>query len=1083
MRRRLMRRAFLADIPVSDWIALGLLAWMLAMVGWSVQLAKWGDLPNIVPTALFATAIAFLMTKLRIRRSSSFINWTIPLNFAAFLFAGIVIVFWQGSLNAEGANPIARSYDAWDRFGIWIDIAINGGVSGDQIPFAMMMMTATWVTAYVVTFLTFRFNSPWIPAVILGTALLTNLSHRIGMHEQTFYLFMFAAVALFSHLVAVGRINQWRKSNLTFPREARWIAARDGLILGLVVMIVAAMAPMAIPRSDTLSVRWNTIFLDPFTQFRDTAERLLAGVPSGDDDQIYSPNAVLPFQGGIQLTDEPVMWIRSRYAKLHPSRVYQEYSSQGWITAPSVSIPADAGTKLLASPDEIDVQERQRLDISVELLGRTNRVIPAAAVHALDYQAEVEILEPLSWDVPLAGSPAKLAELPEDLREFAFMLRERLMKLATDSPIYSPPDTTNDRPPFTINTQPAMTFDEVGSVIRQMQSNVDPIYNVDEQITFTITASSLEDIHLTNSGEFVDITFTISDESLEQMLHGSDDPPETVGIRVSTQILRLAATINNGAGPRRLELVISPESLASLAIPDLDPLGSTRQQDATRFRITAENIEEMDLRRSGINWQTFSYRVFAEPDGTNANLMRIARRGPTEQNTVTFDEILEENQLYNVASYISTAENSQLAESTDDYPSWIADRYLQLPQTLPDEVRELANQVVNEANAVTPWEKTMAVKQFLQQQIYSLEIEGPGPRDDGIHYFLFKTINEPCPSDFPTCDATKRKGYSQYYGSAATVMLRSVGVPARMIAGWSAGEYVPDQGQFLIRDRNRHGWTQIFAPPYGWIDIEVTPGRPAVPRNILVPTTPTSEIPPGLPGSAEFDPDYLEYLEDLDELALLEQNLRLGGRFQPAETDQGLLPFEVPVVPSAVATSIILIVLIAVFLWRWNLRGQPAPIRAYSQFIRVAAILGYRKPSHVSAREFATEIADMTMRYADARRIVEAFEKSVYGPNINTPIITAGPGPYTDTEAGIQNGNTTEVAPSPFCEAKGGRSETQGIHTSPPNPNTATINPPTLSQTWRNLARAMLKHRIMTLVGMTPAYIPDETQEQYRFTT
>lgn len=1053
MRRRLMRRAFLADIPISDWIALALLVWMLAMVGWSVQLAKWGDLPNIVPTALMAAVIAFFMTRVRFRNNTVLAKLSIPIKTAIFLIAGIVIVFWQSSLNAEGTNLFARSYDAYDRFGLWVDIAINGGVSGDQIPFAMIMMTVTWITSYIVTFLTFRFNSPWIPAAILGTALLTNLSHRIGLHEQTFYLFMFAAVALFSHLVAVGRINQWRKSGLTFPGEARWIAARDGLILGFVVMIVAAMAPMFIPRSDTLSVRWNTIFLDPFTQFRDVAERLLAGVPSGDDNQIYSPNAVLPFQGGIELTDDPVMWIRTRYAKLHPSRVYQEYTSQGWITAPSVSLPADAGTKLLTSPDEIDIDERQRLDISVELLGRTSRVIPAAAVHALDYQAEVEILEPLSWDVPLAGSPARLAELPEDLREFAFMLRERLMKLATDSPIYSPPDTANDRPPFTLNTQPAMTFDEVSSVIRQMQSNVDPIYNVEEQITFTITESSIEDMTIRDSGELIDMTFTISDASLDQMLHDATGTPQTVGVRVSTAVLRDVADQNNGIGPRRLQIIITAEDLLSLAIPDLDPLGSTRPQESTRFRITAENIEEMDLRRSGIDWQSFSYRVFAEPDGTNANLMRIARRGPTEQNTVTFDEILEENQRYNVTTYISTAETSELVNSTADYPNWIADRYLQLPGTLPAEVRALANQVVTDANAVTPWEKTMAIKRFLQQQVYSLEIEGPGPRDDGIYYFLFKTVNEPCPSDFPTCDTTKRKGYSQYFGSAATVMLRSVGVPARMIAGWSAGEYVPDQGQFLIRDRNRHGWTQIFAPPYGWIDIEVTPGRPAVPRNILVPTSPTTEIPPGLPGSAEFDPDYLEYLEDLDELALLEQNLRLGGRFQPAATDQGLLPFEVPVIPTAAATSVILIVLIAVFLWRWNLRGQPAPIRAYSQFIRVAAILGYRKPAHISAREFATEIADMTMRYADAHRITQAFEKSVYGPTEPLHEATTEP---------------TETAPAEETE----RTETPQPHQTP-----------TLSQTWRNLARAMLKHRIMTLVGMTPAYIPDETQEQYRFTT
>ena len=1067
-----MRRIFLADIPISDWIALGLLAWMLTMVGWSVQLAKWGDLPNIVPTALIATVIAFLTTRVRFRNNSVLSKLSIPIKIATFLIAGVIVVFWQSSLNAEGTNPFERSYDAYDRFRIWIDIAINGGVSGDQIPFALIMMTVTWITAFVVTALTFRFNSPWIPAAILGTALLTNLSHRIGLHEQTFYLFMFAAVALFSHLVAVSRIDQWRKSGLTFPREARWIAARDGLILGFVVLIVAGLAPMFVPRSDTLSVRWNTIFLDPFTQFRGVAERLLAGVPSGDDNQIYSPNAVLPFQGGIELTDDPVMWIRSRYAKLHPSRVYQEYSSQGWITAPSVSIPADAGSKLLVSPDEIDIDERQRTDISVELLGRTDRVIPAAAVHALDYQAEVEILEPLRWDIPLTGSPAKLAELPEDLREFSFMLRERLINLATESPVYSPPETANNRPPYTLNTQPAMTFEEVNSVIRQMQSNVVPEFNIDEQVTFTITSSSLENIHLDRSGDFVDITFTISDESLQQMLNGSINPQETVGIRVSTQILGIAASVNNGLGPRRLEIIISAENLQSLAIADLDPLGSTRPRESTRFRITANDIQEMDLRRSGIDWQSFSYRILAQPDGSNADYIRIARRGPNEQNTVTFDEILEENQRYNVTTYISTAEASELANTTANYPNWISDRYLQLPQTLPTEVRDLANQIVSDAEAETPWEKTMAIKAWLQQQVYSLEIEGPGPRDDGIHYFLFKTINEPCPSEFPTCDTTKRKGYSQYFGSAATVMLRAVGVPARMIAGWSTGEYVPDQGQFLIRDRNRHGWTQIFAPPYGWIDIEVTPGRPAVPRNILVPTTPTSGIPPGLPGSAEFDPDYLEYLEDLDELALLEQEFRRSGRFQPAGSDDGLLPFQVPVVPTAIATSFILLILLAVVLWRWNLRGQPPPIRAYSQFIRVAAILGYRKPPHQSAREFATQIADMTMRYADARRIIEAFEKSVYGPtqtNHETPIETT---PTTSQEETTTH--DTNQTPTPEEE------ETTHDTTQIPIPETPT---PNLSQSWRNLARAMLKHRIMTLVGMTPAYIPDETQQQHRFTT
>ena len=135
-------------------------------------------------------------------------------------------------------------------------------------------------------------------------------------------------------------------------------------------MVIAALMPLFVPRSSDLSDRWNAVFLDPFTQFKDTAERLLAGIPSGDDDMIYSPNAVLPFQGGIELTDDPVMWIRTRYAKLHPARVYQEYTSQGWITAPSVAVPADPGTKLLVAPNENGIEERARLDVGVELLGQ-----------------------------------------------------------------------------------------------------------------------------------------------------------------------------------------------------------------------------------------------------------------------------------------------------------------------------------------------------------------------------------------------------------------------------------------------------------------------------------------------------------------------------------------------------------------------------------------------------------------------------------------------------------------------------------------------------------------------------------------
>ena len=1044
-RRRVTRRVFVTGFPISDWISLGLLAWMLITLGWSVQLAEWGDLPSIVPTALIGATLAFVMQKVRLPFAAQRTVWNFIAKFAVFLIGGAIVVFWQGALNAgeDGDGPIARSLDAWDRFALWIDIAINGGISADQVPFAMIFMATTWVVSYAVSTLTFRFHNPWVPALILGLALLTNLSHRIGMHEQTFYLFMLGAVAQFSHLVAIGRINRWRRSGLSAPREVRWIAARDGIILAVCVMIFAALMPMALPRSATLSDRWNSLFLDPITQFRDTAERLLAGVPSGDDDMIYSPNAVLPFKGGIQLTDDPVMWIRTRYAKLHPARVYQEYTSQGWITAPSVTLPADSGTKLMVNPSENDIEERARLDISVELLGKTDRVVPAAAVFAVDQRAKVEVLEPLTWDVPLAGSPAALADLPDDLREFAFMLRERLMLMAEQSPEYARDSIENNRLPFTLNTQPAMTGDEVVSVIRQLQSGSLRATNLDEQITFSITSSSMENMAFDDDGEFESMTFTVTDSALDELMKASDNTPETVGIRVSSLTLREHADKHGVQGPRRLTFVLATDDLAKLTQPDLDPLGSPNRRETTRFKITDKDLEEMDLSRSGIPWDTFSFRVFTEPDGTNANLMRLARRGPTEQNTVTFDEILEENQKYVVTTYASTAEIAELEETTDDYPAWVADRYLQLPESLPRRIRVLARDIILDADARTPWEKTMAIKRFLQDQVYSLEIEGPGPFEDGVDYFLFETINEPCPTDQPDCDTSKRKGYSQYFGSSATVLLRSVGVPARMIAGWSAGEYVPDQGQFLIRDRNRHGWTQIYAPPYGWIDIEVTPGRAAAPRNILVPTSPTSQVPAGLIGSAEFDPDYLEYLEDLDELAMMAQEFLRSGRTFPDEEDRSGIPIDVPLYPTIGVSAVVLILLIAIVGWRWNLRGQPQPVRAYSQFVRIATLLGYRRPSHISAREFTDQIAHMTLRRDEARQIIDAYEACVYGRGRGVAMVS-------DDDTDDENDDYKVDAES-------------GSHLGP---------------AWRSLARAMLKQRILSLVGMSAAYRIENEQVQ-----
>jgi hypothetical protein len=140
---------------------------MLLAVGWAVQLAEWGDLPSILPTLLLGWAAGFIASR-------STLPTIVKITLA--LTIGFGIMMWQGSIPADGPNVADRARDAWERFWLWIEIANEGGISNDSVPFSLMFMTASWITAYTVTTLTYRLRNPWTPIVLLAVGLMSNLS-------------------------------------------------------------------------------------------------------------------------------------------------------------------------------------------------------------------------------------------------------------------------------------------------------------------------------------------------------------------------------------------------------------------------------------------------------------------------------------------------------------------------------------------------------------------------------------------------------------------------------------------------------------------------------------------------------------------------------------------------------------------------------------------------------------------------------------------------------------------------------------------------------------------------------------------
>jgi transglutaminase-like putative cysteine protease len=174
--------------------------------------------------------------------------------------------------------------------------------------------------------------------------------------------------------------------------------------------------------------------------------------------------------------------------------------------------------------------------------------------------------------------------------------------------------------------------------------------------------------------------------------------------------------------------------------------------------------------------------------------------------SVTTPRILQPHQNYSVTVTISTASPEQLMEAGTDYPDWVVPGYLQLPDNLPTRVRTLASTITN--NSSNSYDKAIAIQRYLNGLKYNIEAKSPSRLGDETSVFLFE----------------QKEGVCTDFATAMVVMLRSVGIPARLATGYVTGEHNEDTDAFIIRGRNYHAWPEVYFPGYGWIEFEPTPG-------------------------------------------------------------------------------------------------------------------------------------------------------------------------------------------------------------------------------------------------------------------
>ncbi|UDY37951.1 transglutaminase family protein [Dermatobacter hominis] len=174
--------------------------------------------------------------------------------------------------------------------------------------------------------------------------------------------------------------------------------------------------------------------------------------------------------------------------------------------------------------------------------------------------------------------------------------------------------------------------------------------------------------------------------------------------------------------------------------------------------------------------------------------------------SIVAPDALGQGATYTVTSRQVPVTSADLAAVDDAVPVDLAERYASSPETT-SRVRELARRVVAEAGAGTEFAKVQALEAWMGDNLeYSLDAPLAPQGVDVVDDFLFES----------------KVGWCEQIASSLVVMLREVGVPARLATGFAPGEEDGASGRFVVRERDAHAWAEVWFPGVGWIPFDPT---------------------------------------------------------------------------------------------------------------------------------------------------------------------------------------------------------------------------------------------------------------------
>ncbi len=219
---------------------------------------------------------------------------------------------------------------------------------------------------------------------------------------------------------------------------------------------------------------------------------------------------------------------------------------------------------------------------------------------------------------------------------------------------------------------------------------------------------------------------------------------------------------------------------------------------------------------------------------------------------MTLEQTMYSGEIYQIEARVPIPTTLAMRNASTEYPEWVTNKYLQLPEDFSTRVSDLALEISKDENNV--YDKVSAITRYLRQNISYQEVIPAAPANqDPIEWFLFDL----------------KKGFCNYYASSEVLMLRAIGIPARMVYGYAQGEEDRDQEEYTVLRKQSHAWPEVYFPGLGWVEFEPTSSQPVLTRpsgennRPALEDLPGDEIDGGLSANNQ-QPDRLDQISDMD---------------------------------------------------------------------------------------------------------------------------------------------------------------------------------------------------------------------------